>query len=37
MSDLKYLSEITTTEQAFCLGFFAYIKEAQTSYSNNCY
>ena len=37
MSDLKYLSEITTTEQAFCLGFFAYIKESQTAYSKNCY
>ena len=37
MSNPNYLSEITTEEQAFCLGFFAYIYESHTSYSKNCY
>jgi len=37
MSNPKYLSEITTKEQAYCLGFFAYIYESHTYYSKNCY
>jgi hypothetical protein len=37
MTTFNYLNEITTEDQAYCLGFFAYIYDSDSFYLNNYY